>query len=211
MGILTAPLAGPRKWYEIWRDVWFHPGARTFQSVLEREVDVSYKRGFMWVALTALIFGLIDGFNTSGLLSGNTTNTDLTASPVIVLCGALIVAPIVAIVGVIISAGIYHGIAKLFRGKGDWGKLAFCFAAVEAPLLLLASTIVILSSIFPPMAELFSCLNSGISGMSLFLYGSAISAVEGFGTGKTIVTVLIPVILVVVLIVLIAIFSGKYL
>ena len=48
----------PRKWYEIWWDVWIHPGMAPFKTLLT-EPGKNTTRGFIWIAVTSLITGLV--------------------------------------------------------------------------------------------------------------------------------------------------------
>ena len=136
----------------------------------------------------------------------------------------VIAAPIAAVIGMTISAAIYHGIAKLFGGNGQWGQLVFCFSAIQAPWYLLTALLSLLSStvsvysltsqgstaLAQPMSSLPICLaipSLILSIYSLVLFASAIIAVENLDTGRSLLTVFLPVIVVILLVVCVALFT----
>jgi hypothetical protein len=59
----------PRKWYEIWWDVWSHPGIEPFQTILN-EPGREIVRGFLWVGVTSMVVVLVS-FLFSGLVMRN--------------------------------------------------------------------------------------------------------------------------------------------
>jgi hypothetical protein len=192
----------PRKWYEIWWAVWRHPGVDTFRSIL-LEPTAGSGRAALWVGATAFIAGLL-----STIFSAIFTPESRTIGSVLI-CTA-IAAPISAVIGTALSAGIYHLVALAFGGKGKWEQLFFCFAAIQAPETVFG----LLSYLFYPtlfaattlesnLAVLLPLLCLGILGFavaiySLVLFINAIDAVENVGTGKAIAIVLIPTILAIV-------------
>ena len=107
-----------------------------------------------------------------------------------------------------LMAAIYHGIARLFGGMGQWGQMVFCLAAVSAPFALLSAAINLVTLPFTAWfpsnyGSLVSCcvapfaLALGI--YALVLQVIAIDAVENIGTWKSVATFFIPAIIVVVL------------
>ncbi len=206
METMTVPPAAPRKWYEIWRDVWLHPNAQTFMDIL-KEPDISSSRGFKWVALTGLISGLVSlisimlSLNTlqNGLSSLENTPIVFSVMGIYGLC-VVVLTPIFAVLGLVISAGIYHGIAKLFHGTGEWGQLVFCFAAILAPLFVVSSLISVLVSLQVPFLSFcFGLASLALSVYAIVLFINAIKAVEDIGTGAAIGTYFAPVVIVLIL------------
>jgi hypothetical protein len=208
-----------RRWYEIWWDVWRHPGTVTFRSILQ-EPAAKAERGFIWVAVMAFIGSVISSLSSMIFLR-NIAPTIISGSVTSLICGA-ISAPIVAVIGLAISAGIYHLIAKLFGGNGDWGQLAYSFAAIQAPLYLLTFffsflySVVLGSLLTQPTAALAQQLSTysiclalpslALSIYLLVLFVCAIQAVENIGTGRSVLTYFVPVIIVFVLMVCFVLF-----
>jgi len=88
-----------RKWYEIWWDVWRHPGSEAFRRMLQ-EPDAKAERGFKWVAVVALIeamvlslvgglIGVFFGWGAARLM-GQIQYSGLTITPVVGLDSILL-------------------------------------------------------------------------------------------------------------------------
>jgi len=211
MEALPAQTAEPRKWYQIWWAILRHPGKETFRSILE-EPNTSYSRGFIWIAVVTLITAVVIGLASLPLmrtLPRDSANPYLNSGIFVVCLGAeVILAPFLAIAGMALGAAIYHGIARLFGGMGQWGQLVFCLAAITAPFSLLSAAINLVTlpftAWFPSVfGSLVSCIVAPIA-LALGIYALvlqviAIDAVENIGTGKSVATILIPVIIVIVL------------
>jgi len=186
----------PRKWYEIWWDVWSRPGIAPFQTILN-EPGSDITRGLLWIAITALVITLINSLSLVRLI-GHSMPEYFGSYIFGYVCGFILV-PIFAIIGIAISAGLYHLIAKLFGGNGKWSELTYCLSAVAAPGTLLAGVIGLISYLFfqIPAALFIPFVLSGVLAIyTLALYVNAIRAAENLGTGQAIGTVLIPAIIV---------------
>jgi hypothetical protein len=191
-----------RKWYEIWRDVWTNPGVEAFWSIL-KEKDHSATRGFIWIGVTALILGLISSIVSIPLLnrvSSQVPSFLSSGETVLTALCTIILAPITVIIGTIIMTGIYHFVAKLFRGNGNWSDLVFCLAAVIAPASIISTVVSAIWSIFSQVrvlfflvAILFGIIAVALGIYNIILYILAIRASENVGTGGAIATVLIPI------------------
>jgi hypothetical protein len=114
--------------------------------------------------------------------------------------------PIFAVIGMIISAGLYHLIAKLFHGSGKWGDLAFCLSAVVAPSTIIAGVVNAITLVFlkVPVLSIISTIFVVIVSLILGIYVivlnvNAIKAAENLGTGQALATLFIPGIIAVVL------------
>jgi hypothetical protein len=211
MDALPAQPSESRKWYEIWWTVLSHPGKETFRSVLQAP-DANSSRGFIWVAVVTLIAVLIASLSSYPLMKSfmrSSTNTNLSFGIfIVILVVEVILGPILAIVGLAIGAAIFHGIARLFGGMGQWGQMVFCLAAISAPFSLLSAAINLISLPFTLLLStnlsfLLSCCIGPIA-LALGIYSivlqvSAIDAVESIGIGKAIATFFIPAIILIVL------------
>lgn len=187
-----------RKWYEIWRDVWLHPSSNTFRSMLA-DPSASASRGFTWVAVTELAVGVLGALLELVLLGSNATGGVAGT----LVCG-IIVAPIASIIGLAISAGIYHGTALIFKGAGTWSQLVYCFAAIQAPYLVIGTLLNDLSVLLISSRGLL-LVCAGLIGLavgiySLVLYVCAIDGVENFGTGKAVLTAVLPTVVILALV-----------
>jgi len=195
--ILSATPAVSRKWYEIWQDVWLHPGVATFRSMLT-DPSAGSSRGFTWVAVTELIVGVLGALLSLAFFGSNASGGIIG----LLFCG-IIAAPLISVVGLAISAGIYHGTARLFKGTGTWSQLVFCFAAVQAPYLIIGTLYNDLRMLLLSSQALLLC--SGLIGLvlviySFVLYVCAIDGVENFGTGKAVLTAVLPTVVILALV-----------
>jgi hypothetical protein len=199
-----------RKWYEIWWDIWTHPGSATFEALLN-ERNITTGRAFTWVAVTAFVAYLVAAL-VSIMMMNNLFPRVETTFTWMWIC-YVVVAPVGAILGAAIWAGIYHWVAKLLGGTGAWDRLLFCYSAIQAPLLLVG---VLLSLVMVPIMR--SAMTTMIATQSLFLvycllmvvslglgiYNivlnvSAIKAVERLDTGKAVLAFFLPPIVIIVL------------
>lgn len=195
MTIDLIPPAKARNWFEIWRDVWFHPGVPTFQSILG-EPDHTVRRGLTWVAVISLITALVSGYTTAQTLS----SIEHVGSIFLYYICIVILTPIFSIIGMIIGAGIYHWIARLLGGNGDWRSLLFCLSAISTPSAVVGIVIVLLNLMFTvvglsALAFVIGILSIAVGIYSLVLYILAIQAAENIGMGRAVITVFIPVII----------------
>jgi hypothetical protein len=208
---MTAEIIQPlryRKWYEIWWDVWLHPGIAPFQTML-KEPNHEMTRGFIWVAVITFIVTLIS-YLFSALFMRNmmadafsgTPFQNYTSYTLSSICG-VILSPIFAIIGISVSAGIYHWVAKLFHGQGNWNELVFCLSAVTAPGTLVGGAIGLFTLLFfqNPLILFIPVFMSLLFAVYIFVLNvNAIRAVEDIGTWQAIGTIFIPTIIVLVLV-----------
>jgi hypothetical protein len=204
---MTAEIVQParsRKWYEIWWDVWSHPGTTPFQTMLD-ETPNGASRGFIWIGVMAFVVTLISTiFSVLGLQNlidqapGNLFSQYSGFYSVTYICG-VILSPIFAIIGIAISASIYHLFAKLFKSTGKWGDLVYCLSAVTAPSTLFGGIIALVSLLFYqiPILIFIPIMVAMVFSIYVFILNvNAIRAAENIGTGQAIGTILIPVVIV---------------
>lgn len=186
----------PRKWYEIWRDVWSHPGLATFQALLN-EPDHSTTRGLIWIAAAALVTALLTGISTAR--SFESTQYSGFGFVIYYLC-IIILTPIFSIVGIIIATAIYHGISRLFGGSGLWSNYLFCFAAVSAPAGIIGGVVGLIDYLFisigaSPLVVIMSLVSFGLAIYVFILNIYALRAVENIGTGPAVITIFVPLVI----------------
>jgi hypothetical protein len=95
------------------------------------------------------------------------------------------------VIGLAISAAIIQWIAKLFGGTGTFEKLAYGLAAITVPVTLVTMFLTPLSAV-PYLGICTGLLSAGIGLYALFLQITAVKAVNGFGWGPAIGSVLLP-------------------
>jgi hypothetical protein len=211
MEALPAQSTAPRKWYEIWWAILRHPGKETFRSILQ-EPNATYSRGFIWIAVVTLITALVVSLASFPLMRSLTRgSSDVFLNSgifIVILFVEVILAPLFAIAGMAVGAAIYHGIARLFGGMGQWGQMVFCLAAISAPFSLLSAAINLVTTPFTiwlpsNFSSLLSCcvapLALALGVYAIVLQVIAIDAVENIGTWKSVATLFIPAIIVIVL------------
>ena len=191
-----------RAWYDLWWDVWTLPGTETFRQLLE-ESNGGAGRGFLWILLSGILSAVAYAvmmffFPNISLSSIPAANRQMFQTFGAV--GNFVCIPIASVIGAVITAGIYHGLARLFGGVGEWGRLVFCFAAIQSPAVLIALAsslpVSILSASKSPFVlpvAVFSILFSLV--LSIYttaLYVFALKATENIGTGKALTVILLP-------------------
>lgn len=196
----------PRKWYQIWWDIWSHPGTEAFKSLLS-EPGKSSTRGFIWVAVTTLIAVLITTLFSSlvmrDTMSGLFTNEELYAAiggfTIYSLC-IVILSPIFAVIGIAVAAAIYHWIAGFFHGHGTWSDMVLCLSAVSAPAGLISGVIGLFSLLLfnnPVLFFLPTLVSLAFGIYAVILNVNAIKASEDVGTWGALAAMFIPAIIVV--------------
>lgn len=204
MDAANMPVTTSLKWYEVWRQIYLHPSVESFLRILADPL-AKPGRAYLWVAVMAVISGLLQGlgFNTAGRSGLGVSGPILTLG-----CG-LIIAPVLAVIGLAFGSLIVHWIAGLFGGQGTFERMVYAYGAIEAPATLVSiifSTLLLIltggettggRSTLGLCAAPFS-LVWGI--YLLILQINAIRAVEKLSTGRAILTLLFPLILAVVLV-----------
>ena len=198
----------PRKWYEIWWDVWSHPGITPFKTILS-EPGRDVTRGFIWVGVTSFIVTLVSYLFSAVVLRnimadafGGELFKNYSGYTLSYICG-IILSPLFAILGIAISAAVYHWIAKLLGGRGNWNDLLFCLSAVNAPGALVGGVISIFALLFSQ--NLLLVFLPTLVGLALGVYiiilnVNAIKAAEDVGTWQALGAIFIPTIIIVVLV-----------
>jgi hypothetical protein len=195
----------PRKWYEIWWDVWIHPGMAPFKTLLT-EPGKNTTRGFIWIAVTSLITALVSYLfstlvtqNWMSDLFGTEISNNFGGYALYSICG-IILSPLFAIIGISISAAIYHWIASFFHGKGNWSDMVYSLSAVAAPAALIGGIVGVFAMLFfkfPVLIFLPSLVAFAFGIYTIILNVNAIKVTEDIGTWEAIASMFIPVIIIV--------------
>jgi MFS family permease len=175
-------------WSEVWINALTRPAVETYERIVH-DPRASSNRAYGWVFISALIgyvlsipiglvmAGLFDGSSIAGL------NTGVIGSPIIQLICAPFAA-ILAVVGLVINAGLTQLIARALGGTGTYSELVYAYAAYTAPLSLITS---ILFAI--PIVNI--CLGIPLTIYTIVLAVIAINAINKFGWGKAIASAII--------------------
>jgi hypothetical protein len=206
-------------WYKVWITAVTKPKEETY-AMLASQPGAEAKKAYLWVFLTGLVTAVVGTITQiagpNPMLSqvlGQSGNygRSVGASLVGLICSA----PIGAALGVLffmLAVAIIQWVAKMFGGSGDFNRLAYVFGAIAAPTSLVFSVFSLLALI--P----FVGICTGLLGFLLFLYVlylqiAAVKAINGFGWGAAIGSVLLPgivlfILCACVLVVLFAILSA---
>lgn len=105
---------------------------------------------------------------------------------------SLIVTPIIAIIGFLISVGIVYLLGRAFKGTGTYGEMAFNTALYSAPLTVISA----LLNLIPFVGALASL---ALAIYQIYLYWLSIQAGMNLPGNKALWVILIPILVVVVL------------
>jgi len=184
------------KWYEIWWKVFIRPSVKTYSRIIsDRKATLNW--AIIWMAVTALI-GWFIGPQRAWLLSSVENVFGLRARNYFYILGSF-QAIILGVLSLMISAAIAHKIAFRFDGKGSFHQLAYCWAVMQMPFLLVAGLVMHLPFLFNFSHEFtFSTLGIIVQiailviTVSVILYSAysgvvALSAVENLSLGNAFV------------------------
>jgi hypothetical protein len=205
---------GPAGWPAIWIKALTKPGEPTFVEISE-SADANLKTAFIWVFIAGTISGifqaLVQGVNG---FTGNTPQipgleqympaTGSTGEPgaivtslVISLCASPLVG-LLSMLGFAISVAITQWIAKLFGGTGNFEKLAYTWAAISLPFTLITCVLSLLGLI-PFVGYCTGIISLILVFYILYVQIIAVKAINRFGWGPAVGSVLIPALVIVFL------------
>ena len=190
-------------WYDVWIDVTTAPSRDTFRQILA-DPAASPFRAYLWIGLVSLMFFFLQGLVLQVTGSEVLDQSLPGMTTWVLLCGG-IAAPVVAVVGFMISTGILHFIAGLLGGRGSYDDLAFSMGAIQAPLTIFSGLISVITTLFSasgsvsPLLIVMALLSLALGMYALVLQVLAVSVAEKMGTGMAALAVLMPLFLVMVL------------
>ena len=196
-------------WSEVWINALTKPSVATYERLVH-DPGASANKAYLWVFICALIgyvFSSLIGLAIGGLFDGGMfagfNNSYLFGSWFIQLICCLPIVAILAVVGLVISAGITQLIARALGGTGTYSELVYANAAYGAPISLVSG---ILFTV--PFVNL--CLGIPLAIYSLVLTVIAVNAVNQLGWGKAIVAAFIVPVAITVFVICgaIAVISG---
>ena len=168
-------------WYRAWILALTGPNPPAYEDLVTRS-GVTTGKAYLWVFLSAAIgsavaMGLLVAFGVSGLTNPAVRDlySNLASSAVLLACWVPI-AGVLAILGLMISTGISHILARAFGGTGTFTQLAYAIAAYTAPVALVTAPLAFI--------PLVNCLTWPLSFYLMFLNIVAIKAVHHLSWGR---------------------------
>ncbi len=196
----NVPAGQSMPWYTVWTEVITHPSRDTFRRILA-DPTASPNRAYIWVAVLSFIFGSLQAvfYQVTGV--SPLGNARPVSPAVLLLCGAIL-APLFAVIGLALGTAILHGIAKLLGGIGTYNPLVYCLGAAQAPMSIASYLLTFITLVLSRGGTTGSLASLCVVPFSLavgiyaiVLQVLAVDEVEKIGTGKAVLTVLIPTII----------------
>jgi len=182
----TAP---PLPWYQVWLKALTEPKETTYQDLVTRP-GVSLGKACLWVGLVGVIsafiglaivvaFGGMSFFDPASQQMSDSLSF-LTGSAIVLAC-LVPLAGAFAVVGLLLSAGISHLLARALGGTGTYEQLAYAIAAYTAPGSIVSSAVSFVPCVGPLVGLPFSFY-------LLFLNVLAIKAVHHLSWGRAVIS-----------------------
>lgn len=175
--------------FNLWREVLTNP-VETFKKH-EKKADLGK------AAMQLLIAGLIAGFFTGiGAVAGLATAGSIggvgagmmgAGMGLLTFIAALVMTPIIVVIGWLIGSGIIYVFAMIFGGKGNFTVQSHLIALYTAPLIIVSAIL----GLIPILGGVLSLL---LGLYSLYLLTMALKQVHKVSTGKAVAIWLIPII-----------------
>jgi hypothetical protein len=169
------------RWYEVWKEVLFHPSEKTFHRILS-DPAASLSRAYLWVAVTGTLFGIY-------FCIYMTTHCPVCTVRDFVI--TLIAFPISGMFLLALSAITLHWFAKLIGGQGIYNHIVYGLGAILAPTFL----VLLLLMLLPLPGTLTFLIQIILNIYIIFLSALVIKVVERLDTRKTLF-VLIPLLII---------------
>ena len=185
--------------FQTWLNVLTKPGEEVFAA--EREKDsATLKTALVWIILASVIAALLATLRArifSSQLGGLGQFVELLPADLqegigpamaIDTAGGTALSLLSIIFGplsFLISVGIYHLIASVFGGRGQFGRFAYLSATFMAPLMIVSSLL-----IFVPILGFCLTIFLGIYQVVLTFYATKVE--YQLSQGRAIVVVLVP-------------------
>jgi hypothetical protein len=181
------------------------PSEQTFVDITEHP-DAKAKTAYIWIFIAGTLSGIIQAFVTA-ILAATGTGSPFQQIPgmeqyfpqstgggggiglIVGLCGS----PLVGLLSIVLFAlftALTQWIAKLFGGTGTYEKLLYAFAAITVPFTVISSVIALFSAI-PFVGLCTGIISIGLSIYVFVLEVMATKAVNRFGWGPAVGSMLI--------------------
>lgn len=205
--IMDSP-PGPAGWLPTWIKAVSQPNEQTFITITEHP-DATTRTAFIWVFIAGTISGvaqsilqaiiLATGGASSMIIPGleqfsqQPAGGDASAVGVSLVAG-LCLSPVAGLISILFFAiftAITQWVAKLFGGSGTFEKLAYGLASITVPFTLVSSVLALAGAI-PYVNICTGVLSFGLGIYALVLEIMAVKAVNRFGWGAAVGSVLLP-------------------
>jgi hypothetical protein len=193
-----APESRQNSVMQIWMNALTKPNEQTFVDIASSP-NAKASTAYLWFFVASLVeiffsilvrLGSIRTMLEQQGAGNNFPGGGIAVLAVSLLCGAPLFAAI-ATLFFALGTAIIQWIAKMFKGQGTYDQLAYTFGAIAAPYTLI-STIFILLGAIPFVGFCFRII-LGLAGLYvLVLEIMAVKAVNRFGWGEAVGSVLIP-------------------
>jgi len=179
----AATTASPLPWYKVWTNALTRPSVAEYEALVSQP-GVSTAKASLWVFLASTIgyaISLLALLVVPSLFPyySQTSSTDLSGLGLVLLCFAPF-GGLLSVVGLYISAGLSHILAKALGGVGSFSQLAYAIAAYTSPISLVASVI--------GLIPLVNCLGIFIGAYAIGLNILSVKAVHKFSWGKAVLS-----------------------
>jgi hypothetical protein len=185
-------------WYTVWINALTKPSVAEYEAIVSQPA-VSTATASLWVFLSSTVGYIISiaillALPTLSPYSAQSPFGDAGSWGLLLICLAPL-GGLFSVLGLYISAGLSHVVARALGGVGTFPQLAYAIAAYTSPISLVASII----SLIP----LVNCLGLFIGAYALALNILSVKAVHKFSWGKA---VLSSAVIIAILIALVACF-----
>jgi MFS family permease len=168
-------------WCTVWINALTKPSVPEYQAIVSQP-NISIGTASLWVFaasavgyfLTFAILAILPDLNPFSRELGSANAPGL-GFGVVIICLAPVAAAF-SLVGLYLTAGISHIVARALGGIGTYTQLVYAIAAYSAPISLLAT--------FIGLIPIVNCLSFPIGIYALFLNVLSVKAVHRFGWGK---------------------------
>jgi hypothetical protein len=199
----------PLSWYQAWSMAVFHPSVKTFEQIaLNARATRMTAFRWMWISNVPVpVIGVVIG-TIRALPQGTTPWYDLAPYPVycLIQSAGLAIGVAIPTLVVMMGIGIWHIIARLFRGKGTYVGLLNAVAAFIAPLTL-TTGLIGLASVLSAIPELL-LLSILLQIYMLVLFVIAVKSVYRFGWVQAVAANILSFLLIALMILLVAVMTG---
>jgi hypothetical protein len=192
------PNLSEQPWNEVWLKALTQPSVESYEDIVSRP-GISTRKAYTWIFLSSLVGSVLTMIGVVFLGSLSTLGADQAPEAFSGLgftVGALVCAApvggLLAVLGLMISAGISQAIASALGGEGTFEKLAYAISAYASPLGIVTS----LLSLVP----IVNCLSLPVGLYGIFLNILAVKSVHRFSWGKAIASSVAVIALILILI-----------
>jgi hypothetical protein len=195
--------AAPHSWTQAWIVALTQPNEQSY-SALADDPSASVGKAFAWVFVSGLVsFGVASllrlAFISTTLSTMEQARDASLGLGVITIAALVCLAPLsAAMTGIFLmaSAGIQQFVAGALGGEGSFSRLYYVVAAYTAPISLIGTVL----SVIPFLG---ACLSAILGFYALALNALAIKAVNRFGWGSAVLSMLVPVVFLVLIFIIV--------